>query len=64
MSRFDQIGFEQAAAISLNYALDSVETEIQKELKSGSEITTETLHRLLSVIRKQRVSGSPTATLQ
>ena len=56
MARSDYAGFEKAAAISLNYALDSVETEIEKELASGADVTPDTLHRLLAVIKRQRMT--------
>lgn len=56
MRKSDHIGFERAAAISLNYALDSVESEIQRVLSSGAEITTETLFDLLAVIKQQRIT--------
>lgn len=63
MPRTDILGFEQAAAMSLNYALDSVEAEIHKELRSGAEITPGTLHRLLAVIKKQRVCDRRSDTI-
>ena len=55
MPKTDYVGFEQATAISVNYALDSVEGEILKELGSGADISRDTLHRLLNVIRTQRI---------
>lgn len=58
MAKPDYVGYEQAAAISLNYALDNVEAEILGVLKAGAPITRETLRKLLSVIKRQRVTNT------
>lgn len=55
MARIDHVGYEQAAAISLNYALDKVEMAIRGELESGRNVTPETLRTLLRVIEQQRI---------
>lgn len=56
MAKSDYVGYEQAAAISLNYALDTVEAEILSQLEGGTPITQDTLRKVLSVIKRQRVS--------
>ena len=56
MAKSDYVGYEQAAAISLNYALDNVEAEILGQLEAGAPITRDTLRVLLSVIKRQRVT--------
>jgi hypothetical protein len=56
MAKSDYIGYEQAAAISLNYALDNVEAEILGLLNVGAPITQESLRKILSVVKRQRVS--------
>ena len=58
MQKINHLGFQQAAAISLNYALDSIETVILKELRSGTQVSDETLHRILLVVKKQRIEIS------
>lgn len=54
MPRMDHVGYEQAASISLNYALDKVETAIRRELESGRGVTADTLQTLLGVVEQQR----------
>lgn len=56
MAKLDVVGYEQAASISLNYALDSVEAEILDLLKSDVPVTHDTLRRVLSAIKRQRIS--------
>ena len=54
MAQTDYVGYEHAAAISLNYALDSVETEILSMLEAGLPITPDSLRYILTVIKRQR----------
>lgn len=56
MAKSDYVGYEQAAAISLNYALDSVEAAIVRLLQTDAPITQDKLEKVLSVIKRQRAS--------
>jgi hypothetical protein len=55
MTDFDRSAFARAAAISVNFALDTIEADIRRELDSGDVVTSETLKRLLASVKRRRL---------
>ncbi len=62
MSTPDHSEYARAAAISVNYALDSVEADIRRELEAGTGEASEVLGRLLAKLRKRRVDTNSLAS--
>ena len=63
MSISDHTDYTRAAAICVNFALDSVEADILREIDSGSDAPSETLLRLLARLRKRRIDVDALATV-